>query len=106
MPIRRNPASRSLASRRAARTRATMSDTLRQATRNNTATTLSAAWQTSHAQVSSNAAVNRDPGRAQGTAATTTPCSGHRTRRVVACRNTWVEPRSRPRHRLGLALVS
>jgi hypothetical protein len=88
MPIRRSPASRSLAGLRAARTRATMSDTLRQATRNNPATTLSAAWQTSHAQVSSHAVANRDPGRAQGTAATTAPCSGQLTRRVVACRNT------------------
>jgi hypothetical protein len=43
MPIRRSPASRSLASLRAARTRATMSDTLRHATRNSTATTDSVA---------------------------------------------------------------
>ena len=43
MPIRRNPANRSPAWLRAATIRATMSDTLRQATRNNTATTLSAA---------------------------------------------------------------
>jgi hypothetical protein len=43
MPIRRSPASRSPASLRAARTRATMSDTLRQATRNSTATTDSVA---------------------------------------------------------------
>jgi hypothetical protein len=39
-------------SARAATTRATTSDTLRQAMRNSTATTDSAAWQTSHAQVS------------------------------------------------------
>ena len=52
MPIRRSPANRSLASARTAMTRVTMSETLRHATRNNTATTLSAAWQTSHAQVS------------------------------------------------------
>jgi len=43
MPIRRSPANRSLASLRAATTRATMSDTLRQATRNNTATSDSVA---------------------------------------------------------------
>jgi hypothetical protein len=52
-----------------------MSDTLRHATLSRIATTLSAAWRTSHAAVSSNAEVNRDPGRAHGTAATTTPCS-------------------------------
>jgi hypothetical protein len=43
MPIRRGPANRSLASARAATTRATMSDTMRHAIRNNTATTDSAA---------------------------------------------------------------
>jgi hypothetical protein len=43
MPIRRNPSSRSLASRRAATTRATMPGTLRHATRSKTATTGSAA---------------------------------------------------------------
>ena len=83
-----------------------MSATDRHATRNKIATTDSAAWQTSHAQVSSNAVVNRDPGRAQGTAATTTPCSGHDTRRVLACRNTCVDPRSRPRQRRAVGLVS
>lgn len=83
-----------------------MPDTDRHAMRNNTATTESVAWQTSHAVVSSNAVVNREPGRAHGTAATTTPCSGHDTRRVVACRNTCVVPRSRPRHRRGSLLTS
>ncbi len=83
-----------------------MSDTLRHTTRNKIATVDTAAWQTSHATVSSNAVVNRDPGRAQGTAATTTPCSGHATRRVVAWRNTCVTPRSRPRQRRGALLVS
>jgi len=43
MPIRRSPAGRSPAWPRAARTRATMSDTLRHATRSSTATTDSAA---------------------------------------------------------------
>jgi hypothetical protein len=43
MPIRRSPANRSRASPRAAMTRATMSDTLRHATRNSTATTDSVA---------------------------------------------------------------
>ena len=84
----------------------TMSATLRQATRSSIATTDRVAWQTSHAAVSSNAVVNRDPGRAQGTAATTTPCSRHDTRDVRACRNTWVVPRSRPRQRRGSGLVS
>ena len=56
--------------------------------------------------MSSNAVVNRDPGRAQGTAAITTPCSGHATRDVVACKYTWVVPRSRPRQRRGAGLVS
>ncbi len=53
--------------------------------------------------MSSNAVVNRDPGRAQGTAAITTPCSGHATRDVVACKYTWVVPRSRPRQRRVLS---
>ena len=83
-----------------------MSATLRQATRSSIATTVRVAWQTSQAAVSSNAVVNRDPGRAQGTAATTTPCSRHDTRDVVACRYTWVVPRSRPRQRRGSRLVS
>ena len=106
MPIRRSPASRSVAAARSATTRVTMSATLRQATRSSIATTDRVAWQTSQAAVSSNAVVNRDPGRAQGTAATTTPCSRHDTRDVVACRNTWVVPRSRPRQRRGSRLVS
>ena len=56
--------------------------------------------------VSSNAVVNRDPARAHGTAATTTPWLGHDTRRVVACRNTGVVPMSRPRQRRGSLLTS
>ncbi len=83
-----------------------MSATLRQATRSSIATTDRVAWQTSHAAVSSNAVVNRAPGRAQGTAATTTPCSAHATREVVACKNTRVVPRSRLRQRRGAGLVS
>jgi hypothetical protein len=47
------------------------------ATRSNAATTLSAAWQTTHTQVSSHAAANRDP----GTGSDHHPiCSGHTTR--------------------------
>ena len=83
-----------------------MSATLRQATRSSIATTDRVAWQTSHAAVSSNAAVNREPGRAQGTAATTTPCSPQATRDVRACRYTGVVPRSRPRQRRRSGLVS
>ena len=74
--------------------------------RSSTATTDRVAWQTSHAAVSSNAVVNRDPARAHGTAATTTPWLGHDTRRVVACRNTGVVPMSRPRQRRGSLLTS
>jgi len=84
--VERSPASRSILPARSATTRVMMSATLRQATRSSIATTDRVAWQTSHAAVSSNAAVNREPGRAQGTAATTTPCSRHDTRDVVACR--------------------
>ncbi len=65
-----------------------MPDTERHAMRPSTATTDRVAWQTSHTAVSSKAVVNRDPGRAHGTAATTTPWLGHDTRRVVACKNT------------------
>ena len=83
-----------------------MPDTDRHAMRNNTATTDKVAWQTNQAAVSSNAVVNRAPGLAHGTAATTTPCSGHATRRVVACKYTWVVPRSRPRQRRGSLLTS
>jgi hypothetical protein len=83
-----------------------MPDTDRHAMRSSTATTDRVAWQTSQAVVSSNAVVNRDPGLAHGTAATTTPCVGHDTRRVLACKYTWVVPRSRPRHRRGSLLRS
>ena len=57
---------------RSATTLVMMSDAERHVTRNRIATTDSAPWQTSQTQVSSNAAVNPDPGRAHGTAATTT----------------------------------
>jgi hypothetical protein len=57
-----------------------MPDALCQAMRSKTATPDNVAWQTSHAAVSSNAEVNCDPALAQGTAATTTPCSAHTTR--------------------------
>ena len=50
--------------------------------------------------------VRRPRARAGVTAATTTPCLGHDTRRVVACKYTWVVPRSRPRQRRGSLLRS
>ena len=45
-------------------------------------------------------------GAGGGTAATTTPWVRHSTRRVLACKNTGVVPRSRPRQRRGSELVS
>jgi len=83
-----------------------MPDTDRHAMRSSTATTDKVAWQTSQAAVSSNAVLNRDPGRAHGTAATTTPWPGQHTRRVKACKNTGVVPMSRPRQRRGCVLTS
>jgi hypothetical protein len=53
----------------------------------------------SHAARSSNVVVNRDPGRAHGTAATTTPCRGHATRGASASRYTRIVPASIARHR-------
>ena len=57
----------------AATTRMMTAATERQVIRSSAASTVNAAWQASHATVSSKALVNRDPCRAQGTAATTTP---------------------------------
>src|SRR5664279_729480 len=74
--------------------------TVRQDSRRNTATALSAMFFTSHAQVSSSTYVHFAPGRAHGTCATSTPCSGHRTRGAAACRNVRVVPVSTVRHRL------
>lgn len=73
-------------SRPSATTRLTIAATVRQAIRNSTVNTLSAAWAASHAQVSSNSQVCLAPGRAHGTCATTTPCSGQRTRGTGASR--------------------
>src|SRR5664279_1107816 len=66
--------------------------TVRQDNRRNTATALSTMFFTSHAQVSSSRYVHFAPGRAHGTCATSTPCSGHRTRGAAACRNVRVVP--------------
>src|SRR5664279_1053747 len=74
--------------------------TVRQDSRRNTATALSAMFLASHAQVSSNRYVHFAPGRAHGTCATSTPCSGHRTRGAAASKNVRVVPVSTVRHRL------
>jgi hypothetical protein len=58
----------------------TIAETLRDAIGSNTATTDSAAWAASQAHVSSNAAVNRAPGRAHGTCATITSWAGQDAR--------------------------
>ena len=50
--------------------------------------------------VSSNARVRRAPWRAHGTATTTTPCSGQRTRGASASMNARTVPRSSARQRL------
>src|SRR5664280_3734062 len=75
--------------------------TVRQDNRKNTATALSTMFFTSHAQVSSSRYVHFAPGRAHGTCATSTPCSGHRTRGAAACRNVRVVPVSTVRHPPG-----
>ena len=84
---------------RSAITRSTTADTDRQVIRSNSHTTVAAVRAVSHAQVSSKLLVNRAPGLAHGTAATTTPCSRQDTRGAGACRNTLVVPRSSARQR-------
>jgi hypothetical protein len=67
------------------------------------------AWQTSHVTLSSKALVNRDKALAQGTAATTTPCTGHEpAASLPAGTPVWspVQTKSRPRQRRGLPLGS
>src|SRR5664280_2201310 len=76
-----------------------MPATVRHVTRINSQTTLCAARAASHAQLSSNACVNRAPARAHGTAATTTPHRRHSTRGAGASRNTIIVPESKDRHR-------
>src|SRR5664279_730061 len=76
-----------------------MPATVRHVTRINSHTTLCAARAASHAQLSSNACVNRAPARAHGTAATTTPHRRHSTRGAGASRNTIIVPESNDRHR-------
>jgi len=86
MPIRRNPAKRSGLASASATTRVTMRPTVAQATRSSSPTACLEVWTASHAAVSSNARVCPAPWRAQGTAATTTPCSGQQTLGASASR--------------------
>jgi len=51
----------------------------------------------SHETVSSNPFVNPEPCRAHGTAATTTPCSAHRTRGAAPTITAWTVPKSNAR---------
>lgn len=60
----------------------------------------------SHAAWSSNPIVNRDPARAHGTPATTTPCSGQVTLGAPASRKQRITPRSGARHRRRPSPVS
>jgi hypothetical protein len=63
-----------------------IASTLRQVTRMSVATAEAGMFALIHATLSSNAAVNREPGCAQLTFATTTPCSGQVTWSMVATR--------------------
>src|SRR5664279_861933 len=76
-----------------------MPATVRHVTHISSQTTLCAARAASHAQLSSNACVNRAPALAHGTAATTTPHRRHSTRGAGASRNTIIVPESKDRHR-------
>lgn len=64
----------------------------------NSATVEKSACAVSQATCSSNQRVNRDLGRAHGTSATTTPCTGQSTRGVEPRKNTRITPMSSPRH--------
>ena len=80
-------------------TRATIQPTVRQETRINSATALWLQCTASQAACSSKLRVERVSWSAQGTAATTTPCSGQLTRGASASRKVRVLPRSRARQR-------
>ena len=99
MPIRRSPARRSTAASTSADTRVTTAPTVRQATRISSVTAVFEHCTASQATVSSNARVCPAPCRAHGTAATTTPCSGQRTRGASAFSIACTTLRSRARHR-------
>jgi hypothetical protein len=86
MPIRRSPAKRSRLASASATTRVTIRPTVAQATRSSSPTACLEVWTASQAAVSSNARVCPAPWRAQGTAATTTPCSGQQTLGASASR--------------------
>jgi hypothetical protein len=75
MPIRRSPANRSTLPAASAITRSTMPITARQVTCSSVATVDAALRAASHATVSSNAVMNREPCLAHGTAITVGPCS-------------------------------
>src|SRR5664279_5508212 len=98
--MRVSPSSGSVFPVRSCTTRATIPATVRQDKRRNTVTAVSTMFLASHAQVSSNRYVHFAPGRAHGTCATSTPCSGHCTRGAAASRKVRVVPVSTVRHRL------
>jgi hypothetical protein len=98
MPIRVNPANRSTFAPVSAQTRATIAPTVSQATRINTRTADFDAWVANQATVASKSRVCPAPCRAHGTAATTTPCSGHATLGASASIITRTVPRSSARH--------
>jgi hypothetical protein len=73
IPIRRNPSSRSTSRIASAATRSMIPPTVRHATRITSATAVFDVFTASHATWSSNALVNLESCRADGTATTTTP---------------------------------
>ncbi len=75
-----------------------MRPTVAQSTRISRATTVLGASRTRKAQVSSNARVKRDPGRAQGTSSLTTPQAGQAIRRTSQRSRQRVRTASRCRH--------
>ena len=84
MPMRRSPSRRSPRASTSAQTQAMTAPTVRQAMRINGVTAVFEHWVTSQATVWSKANVCPAPWRAQGTCATTTPCSAQRTRGASA----------------------
>ena len=74
--------------------------TVRQDSRRNTATALSAMFFTSHAQVSSSRYMHFRARPRPRHIRDQHPCSGHRNRGAGACRNVRVVPVSTVRHRL------
>jgi hypothetical protein len=99
IPMRTSPSNRSRLPLASAATRVTIAVTVRQVIRSSFATTGAGACAASQAHCSSNDLVNRAPPRAQGTAATITPRSGHLTRGASASRYAWTAPRSSVRQR-------